>query len=639
MEFFKFKGSFDRVVRRTTSLVLALLIVLGCFLFTSGSPSDLQYEALEYEEPNVRVALTLESEGYTSYAFTTEKGVKFGYIDCNTDEFEIIGTTNTLSCRADLDNNYYIDLYGLKVGEEERNIRDAETLMLLESMLAGYGLELLDSYNDRFCYRMGPFTSQEEADMMMDLFMTDIGVMNEINAASGADQYFLDVAVSAPGANSVSFSSSGGILLFTFATTNENLALAVEPVGENATTKAGSYTYPGIMEFRRYQKNGYDVMITVNILPLETYVPCVNSWEIYTTWPLETHKTFSVLVRTFTVRSGSRHWGIKCDMCYDIDCQAYRGSSKVNNAVAQAAKETEGMILSYNGAPAAVFYAAVSGGSTVNCEEAWFSSDIPYLKAKPAPWEQYRDYGRYTERAVWHKEYTGLELYNKLKATGSHSALKGEIVDVHIDSYCTNSCYVYQITFTDIYGNTSTSKRSDTVRRHLGFDSANFVVGKNGDTVEYREYSLDCFPSVYSEGYDGYGEYLDFESVSLTALLSDLASVTVSSDSASVLFSEGSKILNLKDYNLKILKATSHVMVNEKGLPDIVNGTPVLKMREMTLSGAEGKFIFEGRGWGHGIGFSQYGIWDLTLLGYDYKTIYKYYLTNSEIIHISELKK
>ena len=137
MEFFKFKGSFDRVVRRTTSLALALLIVLGCFLFTSGSPSDLQYEALEYEEPNVRVALTLESEGYTSYAFTTEKGVKFGYIDCNTDEFEIIGTTNTLSCRADLDNNYYIDLYGLKVGEEERNIRDAETLMLLESMLAG----------------------------------------------------------------------------------------------------------------------------------------------------------------------------------------------------------------------------------------------------------------------------------------------------------------------------------------------------------------------------------------------------------------------------------------------------------------------------------------------------------------------
>ena len=106
------------------------------------------------------------------------------------------------------------------MGEEERNIRDAETLMLLESMLAGYGLELLDSYNDRFCYRMGPFTSQEEAAMMMDLFMTDIGVMNEINAASGADQYFLDVAVSAPGANSVSFSSSGGILLFTFAIKN-----------------------------------------------------------------------------------------------------------------------------------------------------------------------------------------------------------------------------------------------------------------------------------------------------------------------------------------------------------------------------------------------------------------------------------
>ena len=78
-------------------------------------------------------------------------------------------------------------------------------------------------------------------------------------------------------------------------------------------------------------------------------------------------------------------------------------------------------------------------------------------------------------------------------------------------------------------------------------------------------------------------------------------------------------------------------MVNEKGLPDILNGKQTLTMRELTLSGEDGKFIFEGRGWGHGIGFSQYGIWDMTLLGYDYQTIFKYYLTNSEIIHISDL--
>ena len=207
-----------------------------------------------------------------------------------------------------------------------------------------------------------------------------------------------------------------------------------------------------------------------------------------------------------------------------------------------------------------------------------------------------------------------------------------------IDQYCTNSCYIYQITYTDKYGNTSTTKRSDTIRKQLGFDSANFVVGKNGETVTYPEYSLDCFPSVYSEGYSGYGDYLTFDEADLQGLLSDLSMVGVQKSSVSVLFSNGISAYNLKNYNVKVLKSSSSVMVNEAGLPDILNGKSVLTMREMTLKGREGKFIFEGRGWGHGIGFSQYGIWDLTLLGYDYKTIFKYYLTDSEIIHISELK-
>lgn len=638
MKFFKTKGTLDKWVRRVTSSVLLVLITLGCFTFVNSSGPNLESEAAEYVEPMVRVALTLEDEWYTSYSLSTTTGYRFGFIDCFTDEFTVLGENNLPSCRADLDNNYYIELYSLSVGERELDLQNEEDMIVLYSLLAGYGMDLIPSYNDGFCYRMGPFSSAEEAAALMDVFMTDISFINQGNAASGADQFILGARVFSPTKSSVIFSSTGGIPLFCFSSTNQNLALAVEPLGEGACSKAGSYTYPGIMEFRRYTDGGYDVLITVNILPLETYVPCVNSWEIYTTWPLETHKTFSVLVRTFTVRSGSRHWDIRCDMCYDIDCQAYKGNGKVNDSVATAAKETAGQILSYNGQPAAVFYSAVSGGSTVNCEEAWYSSDIPYLKAKPAPWEQYLDYDRYTTRAEWHKEYTGTELYNKLKATGSHSALKGEIVDVHIDQYCTNSCYIYQITYTDKYGNTSTTKRSDTIRKQLGFDSANFVVGKKGDTVSYPEYSLDCFPSVYSEGYKGYGDYISLKDANLQGVLANLSLVGVNTDSTSVLFSTGSKAYDLTDYNIKVLKSSSSVMVNEAGLPDILNGKSVLTMREMTLEGSEGKFIFEGRGWGHGIGFSQYGIWDLTLLGYDYKTIFKYYLTNSEIIHISELE-
>ncbi|MBQ8911408.1 MAG: hypothetical protein IJY89_02425, partial [Clostridia bacterium] len=319
MNFFKTNGKFDEWVRRITSFVLLTLITLGGFTFVESSHKELAYEAAEYVEPLVRVALTLEDEGYTTYSISTANGYRFGYIDCLSDEFVVLGENTLTSCRGDLDNNYYIEIYSLSVGERQLDLQNEEDLIVLYSLLAGYGMDMIPSYNDGFCYRMGPFSSSDEAAALLEVFMSDIEYINQSNAASGADQFLLGARVAVPTDSSVLFSSTGGVPIFCFASTNKNIALAVEPLGEGACSKAGSYTYPSIMEFRRYTEDGYDVLIAVNILPLETYVPCVNSWEIYTTWPIETHKTFSVLVRTFTVRSGSRHWDIRCDMCYDID--------------------------------------------------------------------------------------------------------------------------------------------------------------------------------------------------------------------------------------------------------------------------------------------------------------------------------
>ncbi|MBQ8398794.1 MAG: SpoIID/LytB domain-containing protein [Clostridia bacterium] len=634
MNFFQSNGKFDRKVRRFTSLLLAVLMIFSGFLFIQGSTENYVYEAAEYKEPMVRVALTLEEEGYTSYAMSCPGGYSFGYINCNTDEFVALGSSSRSSFRADLDNKYYIELKSLKVGDAVKDLRDPNTVMLLDVLLSGYGMPLIPSYHDGFCYRMGPFDSNEEAAVMMEAFMLDIEVQNSINAESGADQYILDIGVFDCDGSSVAFSAQGGETLFCFSTSNQSLALAVKPLDEEAFTTSGSYYYPGIFEFRRIVSSGEDALITVNVLPLETYVPGVASREIFSTWPLETHKIFAVIVRTFTVRSGQRHGDIYSDVCYKSDCQAYRGYNRVNDTILQAAQETEGLVLTYNSKLAQVYYSAVAGGSTVSCDEGWYSAVIPYLSAKPTPWERYKDYDKYTSEAEWHVEYTGKELYNKLKS--NHSALKGAIADVKINRFCTNSCYVYEMTFTDVYGNTSTVKRSDTIRRQLGLNSANFVVGVNGQTVQRPEYSLDCFPSIYSDGYSGYGEdYLPISS--LQAILGNQTAISVPPSGNSVLFSNGAQTLNLSDYNLKVLKSSGHIMVNRAGLPDILNAEIVCKMESVTLSGADGKFIFEGRGWGHGIGFSQYGIWDLCLLGYDFETVLQYHLSGSEVVHLQEL--
>ncbi|MBQ8235427.1 MAG: hypothetical protein IJZ37_01925, partial [Clostridia bacterium] len=182
MNFFQSNGKFDRKVRRFTSLLLAVLMIFSGFLFIQGSTENYVYEAAEYKEPMVRVALTLEEEGYTSYAMSCPGGYSFGYINCNTDEFVALGSSSRSSFRADLDNKYYIELKSLKVGDAVKDLRDPNTVMFLDVLLSGYGMPLIPSYHDGFCYRMGPFDSNEEAAVMMEAFMLDIEVQNSINA-------------------------------------------------------------------------------------------------------------------------------------------------------------------------------------------------------------------------------------------------------------------------------------------------------------------------------------------------------------------------------------------------------------------------------------------------------------------------
>ena len=638
--------SLDKLVRRITSgILVTLLVFLGVAVISSPLPSgSFTVSADTYEEPVIRIGLVLREKRATSYKVSAAKGFRFGYMDQSNDRFVSFDITDETAVKAELDDFYYIEFYSFFSEGKQYDLSSETATDLLLSLVEGYALRLIPAFCDAYCYRVGPFSSSEEAEEFFLMIQSDIENKNQ-NGSS----LQIGIRTVSPTSSSVLLrkillvdgKEQPGEPIFSFAGSNADCALAVAPAqygDSEISMSANSYTYPGIMEFRRCHTAPYDSLAVINVLPLETYVACVNSWEIFDTWPLEAHKAFTVLVRTYALRTGmsNKHLSSGADLCGDICCQAYRGNSRVTDVMMEAANCTKGIVLGYDGALAKVYYAAVSGGTTVNSEESW-NETVPYMKAVPGPWERYRDYGTHTSRAVWHKEFTGAELYVLLQKSGKHPNIQGEITDVHIDRFCTNSNYVYSITFTDQYGNTSTATKSDTIRYLLGFDSGNFVVGQNGETVDYPEYSLDCFPSVYDPDAAGYGEYASFEDALLKALDAEGNAVDFSLEYVQVAWKDEFQKLNLKDYNLKILASSSELMVNEEGLPDILNGEIVFHMRQITLSGEEGKFIFEGRGWGHGIGYSQYGIWDLARLGYGYETILRYYQKGIDLVSLNDL--
>ena len=55
-------------------------------------------------------------------------------------------------------------------------------------------------------------------------------------------------------------------------------------------------------------------------------------------------------------------------------------------------------------------------------------------------------------------------------------------------------------------------------------------------------------------------------------------------------------------------------------------------VRKVAYADDDDNFIFVGKGWGHGVGMSQYGARDLAEMGYNYQEILHAYFTDVDIV-------
>lgn len=119
---------------------------------------------------------------------------------------------------------------------------------------------------------------------------------------------------------------------------------------------------------------------------LEDYVAAVTASEL-ASGGTEGCRAQAVAARTFAVSCGVLDGKAISDS--SKTAQAYRAKrndpAKYPTAV-QAAKDTAGLILAYNGKAIPAVYSASNGGRTVSSKERW-GSDRPYLPAQDDPWD------------------------------------------------------------------------------------------------------------------------------------------------------------------------------------------------------------------------------------------------------------
>ena len=147
----------------------------------------------------------------------------------------------------------------------------------------------------------------------------------------------------------------------------------------------------------------------INELDVDSYLKGVLPREVIVTWPKEALKVQAVASRTYMASHMGRHNLEGFDICSEVHCQVYGGSSRENPNTNQAVEETKGQILVFEGKPIGAFFHANCGGMTEQIQPVWGSSNLPYLPAKICRW------GTEAPWYNWSKEFSFDTILEDLK--------------------------------------------------------------------------------------------------------------------------------------------------------------------------------------------------------------------------------
>ena len=134
-----------------------------------------------------------------------------------------------------------------------------------------------------------------------------------------------------------------------------------------------------------------DRLQAVNLIGLEHYLASVVGSEMPASWPAEALRAQAVAARTYALAQ------LKPEAPFDlrstVASQVYRGTEAETDSTRSAVAATRSLVLSHGGSLIDAVFHSSSGGSTENSGEMW-NRQLPYLVSVPdrdklSPWHQW----------------------------------------------------------------------------------------------------------------------------------------------------------------------------------------------------------------------------------------------------------
>lgn len=367
---------------------------------------------------------------------------------------------------------------------------------------------------------------------------------------------------------------TGGTTLYKAADATKGLGVFPTKGGLNRLLKIGTEEYRGGLDFKTV--NGKNVI--TNVVFLNNYLYGVISREMSPSWHQEALKAQAVCARNYAANNLNKHSEYGFDLCCTVCCQAYSGTRfETENSYAPV-DDTANQVLTYDGKLAQLYYSSSAGSRTEDVENVW-GNKVPYLVSVDNSYEDTAN----IPNGIWTGSLTCDEASTIMRNKGYDV---GTVTSIKVKEYTDNG----RVLKLEVTGTRTTRVFEREAARTLFSTvtkSQMFKVRGNGEAAQ-------SVPSIRTTDGNSSAEKKINELIMLTAS----GRATLSTDKMFV---------------------TNGVYQQQY---DIV---------QKEESGVNTAFIFEGEGWGHGVGMSQYGAKGMAEAGIGYKDILLHYFPGTNL--------
>ena len=320
-----------------------------------------------------------------------------------------------------------------------------------------------------------------------------------------------------------------------------------------------------------------DVMNVVNVVFLDHYLYGVISREMSPSWHVEALKAQAICARNYISVHLGKHKSEGFDLCNSVHCQAYSGTNVESEGSYIPVDETTRQVLTYDGKLAELYYSASMGPTTEDVKNVWGNS-VPYLISVDNSFEDTEN----IPNGKWSGTLTQDEATTIMRNKGYDV---GDVTKIEVLEYTKNG-------------------------RALKMQ----VTGSSGSKTFEREACRTLFNTVTKS-----------QMFTVTSNQGD------SKATLQVRVTDGTEVADCNIKNLVILTANGRFTPKTDTLYVSDGKTEKVYSKTATTAPKNITFTFEGTGWGHSVGMSQYGAKGMAEKGYDYVEILLHYFPGTNL--------